>query len=61
VNWDSTVIIVTTLQAGCSSDLNPGKDKRFSLIQNVQASSGCHPASKSMGTRILFQIKVAKT
>jgi len=61
VNWDSTVSIVTTLQAGCSSGLNPGKDKRLSLIKNVQASSGCHPASNLMGTGKLFKIKVART
>jgi len=57
VNWDSTDSTVTTLQVGCSSGLYPGKDKRFSLIQKVQASSGCHPASNSMGTGILSRLK----
>jgi hypothetical protein len=56
VNWDSALSKVTTLQAGRSIGSNPGKDKRFSLIQNVQVSSKCHPASNSMETGILFQI-----
>jgi hypothetical protein len=33
--------------------LNPERGKRFSLLQNVQTSSGAHPASSSIATGVL--------
>jgi len=33
--------------------LNPSREDRFSVVQNVQTGSGAHPASCSMGTEIL--------
>jgi hypothetical protein len=33
---------------------NPGRGKRFSLLQNAETGSGVYPASYSMGTRSSF-------
>jgi hypothetical protein len=33
--------------------LNPARGMDFSVLQNVQTSSGAHPASYSMGIRVL--------
>jgi hypothetical protein len=38
---------------------NPGKDKRFYLLQIIKAGSVAHPASSSMGTGILYRGKKA--
>jgi hypothetical protein len=38
-------------------DLNPVRGKGFSLLQNVQTGTGAHPASYSVGTRVLSWCK----
>jgi hypothetical protein len=32
---------------------NPGRNKRFSLLKNIQTGAGAQPASNSMNTAIL--------
>jgi hypothetical protein len=45
----SSIGIVTRLQAGGSGVRIPEGERDFSLLQNIQSSSGAHPASYSMG------------
>jgi hypothetical protein len=50
-SWNSSVGIVTRVQAGQSRVQVPAGVREFPLLQNVQTSSEAHPISYSMGTR----------
>lgn len=55
-SWDSSVGIVTKLQAD-----NPGFESlqkhKFSLLQNAQTTSRAHPTSYSVGTRRVLSLE----
>jgi len=53
IRQDSSLDAVNGLLAGelKNSDLFPGRDKRFLLLQDVQTGCGDHPASCTMDIR----------
>jgi len=51
MRWESTVSNITRLHDEKSEVWIPAQEKDISVLQNVQAGSGTHAASCSMGTR----------